>query len=67
MDKRTATILKIVGLLVSIAAVATVIYLYRDKIAALFASAKDKIAEKRLALEGCVEDDEDFADFADID
>ena len=67
MDKRTAAILKIVALLVSIAAVATVVYLYRDKIAALFASVKDKISEKRLALEGCVEDGEDFADFADLD
>lgn len=67
MDKRTATVLKIVALLVSIAAVATVIYLYRDKIEAFFASVKDKINEKRLALEGCAEEDEELADFADLD
>ena len=67
MDKRTSTIIKIVALLVSIAAVATVIYLYRDKIAAFFAAVKDKIAEKRLAIMARAEEDEDFADFADVD
>ena len=67
MDKRTSTVLKIVALLVGIAAVATVIYLYRDKIEAFFAAVRDKITEKRLALEGCAEEDEELADFADLD
>ena len=67
MDKRTSAVLKIVALLVGIAAVATVIYLYRDKIEAFFSAVRDKITEKRLALEGCVEEDEELADFADLD
>jgi|GEM_PF-4908876 len=67
MDKRTSTILKIVALLVSIAAVATVIYLYRDKIEAFISTVKDKITEKRLALQAAAEEDEELADFADLD